>query len=398
MRVKILAIVLLLVVGGGALLVAFGGLPRGAAAATTYLTATAEVTDVRDDVAATGSIASADAWDLAFGADPVTSGSSDSSSSSGNGAGDTGTWHVTDLKASVGASVKKGDVLATATNESLAASITAARNSWTGARLQELAAKEAFESATTTDAIRQTRPAYLNAQNQTAAARQTLVDLQATAAKNRLVAPADGIVTALNLTSGADAPSGPAITIASASYEVTADVVESDISSMKLAQPASVTVSAIGATLDGTVTAIAPTAESSSGNSSVVSYAVTVSLADPPATIRAGMTADITITTASATNVLAVPAAAVRGVQGNYSVLVMTPAGTPEAHAVTVGLMTSSLVEIQSGLNAGDVVVTGTSSAQRATNNANGGGFAVPGGGGGRVNGGGGPQVIETKP
>ena len=39
----------------------------------------------------------------------------------------------------------------------------------------------------------------------------------------------------------------------------------------------------------------------------VVSFAVTVALKDPPATLRAGMTADVTITTASATGVLSVP-------------------------------------------------------------------------------------------
>ena len=396
MKIKLLAIVLLLVVGGAAVVVALGGLPRSAAAATTFLTATAAVTDVRDDVPATGSVASSTAWDLAFGADPVVSGSSDSSSSS-NGSGDTGTWTVTDVGVKVGDTVTKGQVLATASNPTLAASIVAAKNSWTIAALQEDQAHDAYDNATTDDALRAARTSWLNAKNQLASAHQTLVDLKATAAKRRLVAPAGGVVTAVSIAAGADASSGAAVTIASAEYEVTADVVESDIASMKLQQPATVRVAAIGETIDGTVTAIAPTAESSSGDNGVVSYAVTVSLSKPPAALRAGMTADITITTASATNVLAVPAAAIRGIQGNYSVLVMTPAGTPEAHAVTVGLMTSSLVEIQSGLNAGDVVVTGTSSTQRTTNNANGGGFAVPGGGG-RFNGGGGPTVIETKP
>lgn len=393
MRLKLLVIVLLLVVGGGAVVVALGGFPRAAAAATTYLTATAAVADVRDDVAATGSIAAASAWDLAFGSAPVPSGSSDSTAAQG----DTGTWTVAELKAAVGDAVTKGQVLATATNPSLTASIAAARNNDTIARTQEAQAKDAYDAATTTDAIRQTKSAWLNAVNQRASARQSLLDLLATAKRSTLTAPAAGVVTAVNISAGADAPSGAAITIASDAYEVTADVVESDVTSMQLKQPATVSVAAIGATLDGTVTAIAPTAESSSGNNSVVSYAVTVSLANPPKTIRAGMTADVTITTASATNVLAVPAAAVRGVRGNYSVLVMSAAGTPEARPVTVGLMTSSLVEIQSGLNAGDVVVTGTSATQRSGTNANGGGFAVPGGGNGRFNGGG-PQVIETKP
>jgi macrolide-specific efflux system membrane fusion protein len=394
MRVKLLAIVLLLVVGAGAVVVALGGLPKSAAASTTYLTATAEVTDVRDDVAATGAVASSAAWDLAFGSDPVAAGTSDSTSAASNGSGDTGTWVVADVKVTVGDAVKKGDVLATATNPDLDASITAARNTWTAARLQEAAAKAAYDAATTTDAIRQTRASYLSAQNQVASTRQALRDLQATAARSKLTAPADGVVTAVNLTAGSTAPSGAAITVAASTYEVTADVVESDIASMKIGQAATVTVAAIDATLEGTVTAIAPTAESASGNNSVVSYAVTVSLAKPPAALRAGMTADVTITTASATNVVAVPAAAIRGSGQNTSVLVMTEAGTPEPRPVTVGLMTSSLVEIQSGLNAGDVVVTGTSSNQRSNTNAN-GGFGVPGGGGRVTNGG---PVFQTRP
>jgi hypothetical protein len=52
--------------------------------------------------------------------------------------------------------------------------------------------------------------------------------------------------------------------------------------------------------------------------------------------------------------------------------------------------MTSSLVEIKSGLNAGEVVITGTSTPQRAgtTTTAPGGGFVIPGGGGGGGRGG----------
>ena len=392
MRLKVVAIVLLLVVGGAALVVTLGGFPRSAAASTTFLTATATVADVSDDVAATGAIASAASWDLAFGADPVPA--SDSSDSAGQT--DTGTWTVSDLKVAVGDTVTKGQVLATASNPDLVAKITAAKNDWTVASLNENQAHTAYDDATTDDAIRQTRIAWLNARNQLASARQTLLDLKAAAAKSKLVAPVAGVVTAVNVATGADAPSGAAVTVASTDYQVTASVVESDISSMKLQQPATVTVAAIGATLEGTVTAIAPTADSSSGSSDVVSYAVTVSLKNPPAALRAGMTAEVTITTASATGVLAVPAAAVRGVAGNYSVLVMTAAGTPEARPVTVGLMTSSLVEIKSGLSEGDVVVTGTSSTQRSTTGTGGpnGGFVVPGGGG-RGNAG---PVFETKP
>jgi macrolide-specific efflux system membrane fusion protein len=389
MKLKLFAIVLLLVVGGAAVFVTLGGLPRSAAAATTYLTGTAAVADVTDDVAATGSIASATTWSLAFGTAPTTATASSSAAATQDG-----TWTARIVTAKVGDVVKKGDVLATAGNATLSADILAAKNDWTAAELQLLQASDGYSTAVTsanTTSIRQARSSLLNARNGVASAHQKLVDLKTAAKMNQLVAPADGTVTAVNATAGSDVPSGAAITIATNDYEVTAQVVESDIASMRLQQPATVTISAIGADLDGIVTAIAPTASTSSGSSNgVVSYAVTVSLTKPPAALRPGMTADVTITTASAAGVLAVPAAALRGSSGNYNVLVMTSSGTPEARAVTVGLITSSLVEIQSGLNAGDVVITGTSSTQRSTTSTGiggggggGGTFVVPGGGGG---------------
>jgi macrolide-specific efflux system membrane fusion protein len=390
MRLKILAILVLLAVGGAAVFVTLGGLPRTTSAATTYLTGTAAVTDVSNDVAATGTIASATTWNLAFGAAPTTG----TDAASASATGQDGTWTATKVTAKVGDVVTKGQVLATATNATLTADVTAARNDWTSARLQQTTAQENYDdavSAGVTTQIRQARTALLGAQNQVATAHQKLVDLQKAAARNQLVAPAAGVVTAVAVTAGADAPSGAAVTLASTDYQVTAEVVESDITAMKIGQTATVSVAAVGTDLQGTVTAIAPTATSGgSGSSTVVSYAVTVALKQPPATLRAGMTADVTITTASASGVLAVPAAALRGAAGNYSVLVPTATGTPEARQVTVGLITSSLVEITSGLSAGDTVITGTSSTQRTTTGTGtgGGGFVVPGGGGGGFRGG----------
>ena len=378
MRFKIVAIVALLFLGGIAIFMTVGGLPSSAAAATTFLTSTAAVSDVTDDVAATGAIASSTTWTLVFGATP------------GGTASQTGspdTWLVSEVKAKVGDRVRKGDVLATASNATLRASVTTAANAVTTANIQLATAQDARDAATTTDAIRRTRIDLINATDGLAQAKAKYADLKAQLARSSLTAPADGIVTAVNLTVGAQAPIADEINLYSATFQVTANVVESDISKLQVGQGATVTVASIDADLTGTVTAIAPVAEASSGDG-VVSYAVTVALNAPPASLRPGMTADVTITTASADGVLAVPAAAIRGTSDNYTVLVLTAAGTPEARPVTVGLMTSSLVEIKSGLNAGDVVVTGTSSQQRAgtTTNAQGGGggFAIPGGGGGR--------------
>jgi macrolide-specific efflux system membrane fusion protein len=377
MRLKLAAIIGLLLVGGVAVFVTLGGLPSGAAAATTYLTSTATVADVTDDVAATGAIASSTTWALVFGSAPGSTASSQSGSST--------TWLVGEVMAKVGDRVKSGAVIATATNATLKEAVATASHGVTTATIQLATAQDARDAATTTADIRRTRIDLLNAQDGLAKAKATLADLKAQLARSALVAPADGIVTAVNVTVGVEAPTADAIDLVAATFQVTANVVESDISTLQIGQAATVTVSAIDADLTGTVTAIAPVAEDSSSSSGVVSYAVTVALNAPPATLRPGMTADVTITTASASGVLSVPAAAIRGQSGAYSVLVLTAAGTPESRPVTVGLMTSSLVEIKSGLNAGDVVITGTSSQQRAGAATGGQGqtFVVPGGGGG---------------
>jgi hypothetical protein len=193
----------------------------------------------------------------------------------------------------------------------------------------------------------------------------------------------------VNITAGSEAPSGDAVVIEARTYEVTTDVVEGDISSIAVGQPATVSIAALDEDADGSVRAIAPSA-SSAENGSVVSFAVTVRLTEAPAALRAGMSAEVTITTASAADVLTVPSAALSGSDGVYTVRVLDASGTPEARSVSVGLVTASLAEITEGLMAGDVVVTGTASDLVGTVQQRAGG-GLPGGalqGGGAIPGG----------
>jgi macrolide-specific efflux system membrane fusion protein len=164
------------------------------------------------------------------------------------------------------------------------------------------------------------------------------------------------------------------------SLQITTDVVESDIAAIKVDQEADVTVAAIDASLTGKVLSIDPVG-SDSGSSGVVSFAVVVQLDSPPAELRPGMSADISIVAASATDVLAIPSRALSGSAGAYTVRVVAPDGTVSVRSVEVGLVTSSLAEIKSGLQEGEQVVTGTSSTQNSTNAAGTGGGAFPGGG-----------------
>ena len=381
MKLKVIVILVLVAAGGAAVFVSLGGLPAGGStAAATYLTATAATGDVTDEVAATGTIGSTSTYILGFGTPPRVA---DGTASAGSG-----TWLVESVDATVGQDVKEGDVLATASTSDLEAQLTQAKTSLSAARVSERAAAAALDDASGTDAIRQAKIGNYNALNNRRQAEAAVADLQAQIALATLTAPIDGTVTAVTIVPGLES-TGTAITIASSTYEVTADVVETDITAMTIGQEATITVDAIDAVIGGSVSEIAPAASGSSGGG-VVSFPVTVRLTGAPGGLRAGMTADISIVAASVSNVLTIPSSALRGTSGNYRVQVMGVDDTPIVTAVEVGLVTDSTVEVTSGLAAGDVVVTGTA-ADRTGSTAPtiggrggfGGEVIVPGGGGG---------------
>jgi len=380
MKWKVLLIVALLAGGGlavGASLGVLGASPT--ATGTNYLTAQAAVGDVTAQVAATGSVAPASTWGLSFGSAAHVAVASGSGS---NTASPSVTWPVSVVKAAVGQQVRKGDALAIAGTGDLDSQIADANLALSTAGIQLSQAKSQLKAATTTTTQQQAQIGLNNARTGYARALKTVDDLKAMRPLATLTAPSDGIITAVSISVGADAPSGDAIQIAATPLEVTTSVVEKDVAAISAGQPADVTISALGATLQGTVVSIAP-AGSSSGNGGVVSFAVEIALADTPAGLRPGMTADVTITTASATGVLAIPARALLGTAAAYRVRVLNADGSVATRDVTVGLVTDTLVEIKSGLQAGDRVITGTSSAQNGATNGgtvtNGRGF--PGGG-----------------
>jgi macrolide-specific efflux system membrane fusion protein len=381
MKTKLVAVLVLAALGVGAIYVSLGGFSAQAASATQYLTSTATTGDVTDDVAATGTIQAAVRYGLVFGADPYLVTSSSTAPQV------TATFPVAKVDVKVGDTVKKGKVLATAGTSDLEAQLTTARNNLASARVSLNVAnttRTTANSSGNTDQIRQARIGQLNARNQLAAAQQQVADINKQIAGATLKAPIDGIVTEVDIQAGFDAPSGNAIIVDGTAFQITTDVVESDLGDLAVGQPAAITLSAIAADVTGKVSAISPIAStSSSGSSSVVSYPVTVTLDSVPPKARSGMTADVTITIASATNVLTVPAAALRGSEGNYRVLTLDANGQPVSTPVTVGLVTSTSAEIKDGITEGTAVVTGTSATRTGASTTAGGfgGFGVGGGG-----------------
>jgi len=386
MKWKVLAIVALLAGASVAVGASLGAFGATVAASTTYLTSEAAIADVVDEVAATGTIAASTTYGLTFGSRAqVLAAGDDSSSPSDQGSGTT--WPVSEVKVKVGDRVAKGQVLATAATTDVDRLIADADRSYQSARIQLEQAQDQLDDASTTDATRQAKIGLYGAQSAFEKAKRDLLDLRAERTLAAITAPAAGTITAVNVLAAADAPAGTAIEMTAGQLVVSTSVVESDVASIAVGQPAGVTVAALdGAVLDGIVVSIEPSG-SDGGSSGVVAFAVTVSLTEAPPTLRPGMSADVTITTATASGVLSIPSRALLGTAGSYRVRVMAADGSISLREVTAGLITSSLVEIKSGLQAGELVVTGTSASQNSTDGVQvrGGAFPAGGPGGGQI-------------
>jgi RND family efflux transporter MFP subunit len=397
MRRKLLALVVLAALGVGAVAVSVGVVGAQPAAASDYLTTEAVVGDVTDDVAATGTLASATSYGLTFGSAPFLI--------DGEGEAPAGdhTWPVTDVKVKPGDRVTAGQILASADTTELRRELTRATADLNAANLQLKIAKEQLEEARDDedrDAIRQGLLQVYSMQSQASRAAEDRAAIRAAIQAAVVRSPIDGVVTEVNITGGFDAPAGAAIVVASPELTVTTDVVESDLADIETGQAASVTIDAVGTTVEGTVTAVSPVADDSS--SGVVAYPVTVTLGEAPADARAGMSADVSITIASANGVVTVPASALQGPKGDYAVMTLAADGTPQRVPVEVGLVTNASAEIKSGLEAGTPVVIGTTADLIGTDTTGrgfpGGGVAVPGGVVRRIEGAGGGPVKEVVP
>jgi len=195
----------------------------------------------------------------------------------------------------------------------------------------------------------------------------------------KLVAPYDGVVSAVNYGVG-DSATGTAVTIVDLSLlQVKVTVAEVDIAKIELGQTATMTLDALpDKTYHAKVIAISPVGTVTSG---VVNYAITMELTDSDGSIKPGMTATLAIEVERRDNALLVPAKAVR-TQGNQKIVTVQSKGQSAQKTVTTGLSNDSSIEITSGLQEGDVVVLNQTTTTTSTN-PGGGGMGIMGIGGG---------------
>jgi HlyD family secretion protein len=172
-----------------------------------------------------------------------------------------------------------------------------------------------------------------------------------------IIAPFDGVVTSIYTQPGsATAPGAKAVQVADLrAYYIDVPVAEVDIPVIMLDQEADLVFDAFFTdTYHGKVTQIDKVGQELAG---VVNYNVTITMNDGIDKINPGMTAGVTIITAAKPNVLVVPSAAVKTVEGDSVVYVLVN-GAPQAVKVRVGSYSSESVEILEGdLQEGETLV-----------------------------------------
>lgn len=217
-------------------------------------------------------------------------------------------------------------------------------------------------------------------------ARANLAAANDTLSKTTIRAPMDGIVTALPVHEGEVAvigtmnnPGTKLLTIADMSVvEAVLEVDETDIPAVKVGQHANVTIDAYpNKTFSGTVTEVGsspiPLTGQTSG-SQAVNFEVKVQIEKPPPDVRPGFSCSADTTTGTRTKALAIPIQALvvrekpaskAGKPQDEEGVFVNNGGVVKFVPVKTGLSGDSNIEIVSGLQAGQQIVTGPFRALR---------------------------------
>lgn len=399
-KVIIGVVAALAVVGAGTGIALTASAPEEA----TVLTESAQVRDVDVTVAASGTVDPALELGLQFSG--------------------FATAELATLEVEVGDVVAEGDVLATLATESLEAAVASARSGVASARTAELQALQALETAE--QAVIAARLNYENiyddypstiagqpnrhialenaqAQQASAAAQLTAAQQQVAAAgpakssaaaqldsalanleNASLIAPAAGTIVAIasevgepigTTSVGTNGTSGFIILAGLEEFVVRADFAEGDVVGISPGQKVSLEFDALpDDSREGEVTEVAPFGVVDPSGASLTTYEVTISVPNAPAGLRAGMTAQASITTEEQLGVVAAPVTALVPTEDGFVVRVQAEDGTISNVPVEVGIRGGYWVEIVSGLSEGDRVVTGSDGELPPTDTGFGGG------------------------
>ncbi|HUX48527.1 MAG TPA: efflux RND transporter periplasmic adaptor subunit [Dehalococcoidia bacterium] len=178
-----------------------------------------------------------------------------------------------------------------------------------------------------------------------------------------IVAPFDGVVADISITEGKEISTAtlatPAISLVDTSeIEMRGFIDEIDIAMVQLGQEANIILDALpDEEIKGSVAFISPVGTTLAG---VVSYDTTITLENPVAELRDGMSATAEIIIERRDDVLSIPNRYIRGTLENPIVVVLVDE-QEEEREITLGLTDGINTEILSGLQEGEEVVLPTS-------------------------------------
>ncbi len=180
-------------------------------------------------------------------------------------------------------------------------------------------------------------------------------------ANTKIYAPIGGVVSSVTGQLASPGSSAAALftLLNDKQVNLPVQVDETEISKVKLGQPADVTLDALdGQSFRGKVTRVSPQATIVSN---IAVFYVTVTLDNPSLKLRPGMSAEAEIISQEIQNAVQIPRRAVEQVRTRSYVMVQTsPTAEPERTRVTVGPDDGTNIVVTSGLKGGETVVLPT--------------------------------------
>ncbi len=207
--------------------------------------------------------------------------------------------------------------------------------------------------------------------------RNALADARQNLSNYYVTAPFDGVIASVPVEVGDNASSATTLgTLITTDNVVTVSLNEVDIAKVKIGQKATMTFDAItDLEMTGKIASVDLLGTVTSG---VVNYNVEISFDTNDERIKSGMSANVTIATNVAQDVIVIPNAAVKTANGS-SYVQIAPLGSdattttgielqemPERVTVEKGISDDTYTEIKSGLSEGDIIVTKTITASTA--------------------------------
>jgi RND family efflux transporter MFP subunit len=179
----------------------------------------------------------------------------------------------------------------------------------------------------------------------------------------RIVAPFSGVVTQRYASDGAMIQAGiasqtqamPVVKVSQNNLlRLMLPVPEEDVAAVHNGQKVTVDVPALHRTFEGTVTRFADRVQMATRT-----MTAEVDVKNPQLTVIPGMYAEVKLGTAEAAGAMAVPPEAIDGTGADQRLFVVGSDGVVQTRKVRTGLQSPQYVQVLSGVQVGDVVITG---------------------------------------